>query len=66
MTELKGFQRVMLDPGEEKVVGFYIDEAQLSMLNADMQRVVEPGDFRIMIGRSCKDIRLRGFVKVIP
>jgi beta-glucosidase len=36
----------------------------LTMLNAEMQQVIEPGDFRIMIGGSSKDIRLRGILTV--
>ena len=43
---------------------FRVDEDDLSMLNQSMQRVVEPGDFRLMIGRSCKDIRLQEVVRV--
>lgn len=51
-------------PGETKEVSFLVDEDDLSMLNQSMQRVVEPGDFRLMIGRSCKDIRLREVIRV--
>jgi beta-glucosidase len=35
------------------------------MLNADMEEVVEPGDFRIMIGASSRDIRLKETLKVV-
>jgi len=38
----------------------------LSMYDINLQQVVEPGDFRIMIGASCNDIRLRGMVTVNP
>jgi len=38
----------------------------LSMPDIDLKKVVEPGDFRMMIGASSKDIRLRGIVTVIP
>jgi len=34
------------------------------MLDKDLNRIVEPGEFRIMIGASSVDIRLRGFVTV--
>ncbi len=59
VMELKGFQRVHLLPGEVKQISFAITPDLLSMLNADMKRVVEPGDFRIMIGASSRDIRLK-------
>jgi beta-glucosidase len=64
VMELKGFQRVHLMPGEEKEITFSITPELLSMLNADLKTVVEPGDFRIMIGASSRDIRLRGILNV--
>ncbi|MDP4205342.1 MAG: glycoside hydrolase family 3 C-terminal domain-containing protein, partial [Bacteroidota bacterium] len=64
LTELKGFKRISLKSGEEKEVSFDITPEMLSMLDVNLKKVVEPGDFRIMIGASSKDIRLRGFVTV--
>ncbi|HBG70900.1 MAG: beta-1,3-glucosyltransferase [Bacteroidetes bacterium GWF2_43_63] len=64
MMELKGFQRVQLKAGESKNIAFEISPEMLSMLNEHMQRVVEPGTFRIMIGASANDIRLRGIITV--
>jgi beta-glucosidase len=64
IKELKGFQRIFLNPGEEKVIHFTLGFDELSMLNKEMKRVVEPGDFRIMIGASSKDIKLRGILEV--
>lgn len=64
VLELKGFKRVHLKKGETKEVTFEISHELLSMLNEKMERVVEPGDFRIMIGASSNDIRLRGILKV--
>ena len=57
--ELKGFQRVHLLPGETKELAFIITPELLSMFNKDLKTVVEPGDFRIMIGASSRDIRLK-------
>ncbi|MCX6306658.1 MAG: glycoside hydrolase family 3 C-terminal domain-containing protein [Bacteroidetes bacterium] len=64
VTELKGFDRIHLEAGETKEVVFCIAPDALSMLNVTMKQVVEPGKFRIMIGTSSKDIRLRGFLTV--
>ena len=60
VMELKGFERVSLAPGEAKDVSFSLGPEHLRMLDRDMQWVVEPGAFRVMIGGSSKDIRLRG------
>ncbi len=64
ITELKGFQRIFLRPGESQALRFVISPEMLSMLDKDLKSVVEPGDFRIMIGASSKDIRLRGILNV--
>ena len=66
IKELKGCKRVRLEPGEISEVSFEITPGMLSMLNADLDTVVEPGEFRILIGASSKDIRLRGILTVIP
>ncbi len=60
LIALKGFQRVHLAAGESKQLTFTLGKEQLSMLDAKLHRVVEPGNFRVMIGRSSKDIQLRG------
>ena len=59
IKELKGFQRVSLDAGEEKEIQFTITPDMLTMLDINMKEVIEPGIFRIMIGSSSMDIRLR-------
>ncbi len=64
VTELKGFKRIHLEPGERKTVTFLINPEMLSMWDINLKKVVEPGDFRMMIGASCKDIRLRGILTV--
>jgi beta-glucosidase len=60
VMELKGFQRVRLAPGESREVRFTLDTSHLRMLDENMNWVVEPGVFRVMVGGSSKDIRLRG------
>jgi beta-glucosidase len=50
VLELKDFKRLPLVPGESKTVGFTITPDKLSFLDLNMQRVVEPGAFEIMVG----------------
>lgn len=64
VIELKGFQRVHLKPGESKEIRFQITPDLLTMLDINLKRIVEPGDFRIMLGASSKDIRLREILTV--
>lgn len=61
---LRGFERIHLAPGETKTVTFRLHPIDLSLINSVMQRVVEPGDFSLMIGASSADIRLRGRLTV--
>ena len=60
VLQLQDFTRVHLAPGEEKQITFTLGPAQLRMLDQNMNWVVEPGVFRVLIGASSKDIRLRG------
>ncbi len=60
VMELRGFRRVSLAPGEETEITFRLEPADLRMLDRDRRWVVEPGAFRVMVGSSSKDIRLRG------
>jgi beta-glucosidase len=64
ITELKGFQRIHLKPGESRELSFTITPDLLSMLDRNLRYVLEPGKFRIMIGASSKDIRLRDILTV--
>ena len=64
ILELKGFRRVRLKPGEATQVTFRLGPNELRMLDRDMKWVVEPGTFRVLIGASSKDLRLRGEITV--
>lgn len=64
VKELKGFQRVILKKGEEKKVTFILTPDVFSVLNKELKKVTEPGFFRIMIGSSSKDIRLRNRIEI--
>lgn len=60
VMQLKGFERIHLKAGESRKVYFKILPEYLSLFNADMHKVIEPGVFRLMIGASSRDIRLKG------
>jgi beta-glucosidase len=58
-TQLRGFERVSLLPGETKTVKFTLKPADLELLDKDMNWMVEPGTFEVLIGSSSEDIRLK-------
>ncbi len=62
--QLIGFSRVSLGAGESKTVSFSVGFNELSMLNRQLKRVVEPGNFDLMVGSSSADIRQRGVLTV--
>jgi beta-glucosidase len=64
VKELKGFKRIHLEPGESEIVEFRLPVENLAFYNRDMERVVEPGMFRVMVGRSSEDILLEGEFEV--
>jgi beta-glucosidase len=64
VMELKGFRKVLLEPGESREITFTITPDLLQFFDVNMQRVVEPGWFTIMIGSSSADIRLSIRVQV--
>jgi beta-glucosidase len=66
IKELKGFRRIHLRPGESARVELALGPAELSLWDAQMKRVVEPGVFEIMVGASSSDIRQRTKLEVEP
>lgn len=62
---LRGFERVHLKAGETKEVSFTIYPRDLELFNIDEHWIVEPGDFRVMIGASSEDIRLKDIFSVV-
>ncbi len=64
VTALKGFQRVHLRAGEAKQFSFTITPEMLAMLDLNLNRVIEPGEFSILVGSSSADVRLQGVLTV--
>lgn len=56
VKELRGFHRVAIEPGKTATVEFTLGPDELSFLNRDMHRVVEPGVFDIMVGGNSVDL----------
>ena len=57
--DLRGFERISLNPGEKKTVRFTLKPDDLALLDKNMNWTVEPGEFVVMIGSSSQDIRLQ-------
>jgi beta-glucosidase len=55
IKELKGFQRITLEPGETRSVTMEITPEMLAFYDLEMNYVVEPGEFEIMVGNSSRD-----------
>ena len=58
MKELKRFKKVWLQPGETQTVKLPIDRDSLAFYDLNMEYVVEPGEFEIMIGNSSRNADL--------
>jgi beta-glucosidase len=63
VMELKDFERINLKPGETKKVSFTLTPYQLSLLNEKMDRAVEPGVFKIMVGGKSPSYRAGDKIK---
>lgn len=61
VKELKGFQKISLEPGESKEVVFTLTENELKFYNADLKYAAEPGDFTVFIGPNSRDVQARNF-----
>ena len=57
VKELKGFQRITLKPGEKRSVAITLPPAAFQMWNVAMKRVIEPGEFEIMVGPDSENLQ---------
>jgi len=64
VKELKGFKRITLDPNETKRVDFTLTSEELAFYDINMNLIIEPGIFEVMMGSSSEDIRLKGSFEV--
>jgi beta-glucosidase len=63
-SQLRGFERVNLQPGEKKTVKFMLRPDDLAILDKNMNWVVVPGAFEIWIGSSSADIKLKKTITI--
>ncbi len=56
--QLKKFCRIMLKKGESQKISFTLNEDDLAVVTSDLQRVVEPGEFTVMVGSASNNIKL--------
>lgn len=61
VKELKGFQKVMLKPGESRTVTFTLTEKDLSFYRADLTFGAEPGQFHVFVGGNSRDVLMTSF-----
>jgi beta-glucosidase len=60
VKELKGFDKVWLNPGETRKVTLSLDASSFAFYDIKTKSwVVEPGEFEVLVGRSSGDIRLK-------
>ncbi|MEC3879252.1 beta-glucosidase BglX [Parapedobacter sp. 10938] len=62
VKELKGFQKVRLEPGQSKRVVFSLTVDDLKFYNAQLDYVAEPGEFVLAVGTNSRDVQERRFV----
>jgi beta-glucosidase len=55
VRELKGFEKITLEPGKSRLVKFMLTKKELAFWNIDMHHIVEPGELTIWIAPNCQE-----------
>jgi len=61
VKQLRNFEKITLQPGEEKVVSFALSEEDLKFYNQAMKFGAEPGEFEVMIGLDSETLKKASF-----
>jgi beta-glucosidase len=64
VKELKGFQKIELQPGEKRIVSFMLPATDLTFLDAELHPTIEPGEYKVWIGPNSDD-GLKGSFEVV-
>jgi beta-glucosidase-like glycosyl hydrolase len=64
LKQLTGFARVSLEPGAAKDVSFHVHADRTAYTGPDLRRIVEPGDFEVLVGTSSVDLQCRAVVRI--
>jgi beta-glucosidase len=62
VLELKGFRKVMLQPGESVSLSFKLSSTDLAFWNKDMEFIAEPGDFHVFVGPNSSELLQASFI----
>jgi beta-glucosidase len=65
VRELKAFKRVTLEPGESREIVLSLSYHSFGLWNRDLEFVVEPGEFKVFIGKHAADTQLEGVITVL-
>ena len=65
VKQLKAFSKVMIKAGEIKIVRLTLPISELALINQQMRKVVEPGDFELQIGAASNDIKITKTISVV-
>lgn len=61
LKQLKGFQQIVLQPGEQKTIQFKITAELLKFYDSNLKYVCEPGAFKVMVGGNSRDVKTASF-----
>ena len=64
--DLKRFRKITLAPGQKRSLNFTLTPKDLELLDRNLEPVVEPGAFEVMVGSSSADLPLKGSFEVRP
>ena len=62
VKELKGFKKIVLDPGQSKRVEFILTDRELGYYLSNGEYIAEPGEFEVMVGTNSRDVLHRKFI----
>jgi beta-glucosidase len=62
VRELKGFEKIFLEPGESKTVTFEITPELMSHYNSELKLVAEPGEFVVYVGTDSRTKNSASFI----